>query len=64
MIESYELEETALINNGESENTRLYIGKVFENWIEYNLFISEWRRSKGFNVIKNHVYREEYFKKN
>ncbi|CAG8757435.1 22167_t:CDS:2, partial [Gigaspora rosea] len=57
-IESYELEETALINNGESENARLYTGKVFENWKECDSFMSEWRRSKGFNVIKDRVYRE------
>ncbi|CAG8769718.1 9818_t:CDS:2 [Gigaspora rosea] len=57
-IENYELKETALINNGESENARLYIGKVFENWVKCDSFMSEWGRSKGFNVIKNRVYRE------
>ncbi|CAG8797045.1 16081_t:CDS:1, partial [Gigaspora rosea] len=56
-IESYELEETALINNGENENAK-YIGKVFENWVECDLFMSEWRRNKGFKVIKDRVYRE------
>ncbi|CAG8784580.1 45522_t:CDS:2 [Gigaspora margarita] len=39
-IESYELEEATMINNSEYENTRLHIGKVFENWVEYDLFMN------------------------
>ncbi|CAG8793708.1 13469_t:CDS:1, partial [Cetraspora pellucida] len=57
-LESYEPERTALINS-ESEGARLYTGKVFNNWAECDLFISEWGKSKGFNIVKDHVHREE-----
>ncbi|CAG8820922.1 16999_t:CDS:2, partial [Gigaspora margarita] len=55
-IESYELEETALINNSESENAKLYIGKVFENWdeiIRRRTYICQHERSYNSNSKKD-----------
>ncbi|CAG8810306.1 46298_t:CDS:1, partial [Gigaspora margarita] len=51
-IKSYELEKTVLINNDKSENARLYIGKVFENWVECDSFMGEWGRNKGLTLLK------------
>lgn len=45
-------------NRIESISADLFTGKVLENWPTCDLFISQWGKSKGFNVIKDRVHRE------
>src|SRR3954449_12446405 len=45
-------------NKAESNSADLFTGKVLENWPTCDSFINKWSKSKGFNVIKDRVYRE------
>ncbi|GES96474.1 protein FAR1-related sequence 11-like isoform X1 [Rhizophagus clarus] len=46
-------------NGTESSLANLFTGKVFADWPACDLFISNWARNKGFNVIKGHVDQRE-----
>ncbi len=44
------------LNKVEGDFVNLYIGKVFSNWSNCESFISNWAKSKGFNIIKDRVH--------
>ena len=45
--------ETILSN--ESEHALLYLKKKFKSWEDCEIFISEWAKEQGFQVIKDCV---------
>ena len=42
-----------------SDFADLFTGQVFANWTDCDLFISNWAKNKGFNIIKDRVHWEE-----
>ena len=45
-------------SNTESNSAELFTEKVFESWPLCDEFISEWGKTRGFNVIKDRVQKE------
>ncbi|CAG8683705.1 13981_t:CDS:2 [Gigaspora margarita] len=40
------------------EENRLYEGKKFSSWNICDLFLDKWSRSRGFKIIKDHVFKD------
>ncbi|CAG8776606.1 11004_t:CDS:2 [Dentiscutata erythropus] len=44
-----------MINSAEDDAFKLYTRKRLSNWEICDLFIVEWSRDRGFNIVKDHV---------
>ncbi|RIB00500.1 hypothetical protein C2G38_2051576 [Gigaspora rosea] len=40
------------------EESNLYEGKKFSNWIICDSFLDKWSKSRGFNIIKDRVFKD------
>ncbi|CAG8856117.1 25993_t:CDS:1, partial [Gigaspora margarita] len=50
--------DSFVINSAENDASKLYTGKRLSNWEMCDLFMVEWSRDRGFNVVKDRVSRE------